>query len=251
MKGRRVAMKKLMLSAFVLVTSACGVFAPLRVIATATETPFVVPNLMATPVVTTPTPIIVSPTPTPTPTVYVVQQGDTLAKIAGKFGLNVNDLSRINKLTDPNWIFPGDVLILEGKLIAPDEVAPVPVPDIADGKEIIVVIHDQRVHAFENGVYLKTFVVSTGIAEYPTVIGHYKIYVKLRYTEMIGPGYDLTNVPYTMYFYQGYGLHGTYWHHNFGVPMSHGCVNMRSDPVDDAAWLYNWAEVGTTVWVIP
>lgn len=43
---------------------------------------------------------------------------------------------------------------------------------------------------------------------------------------MTGPGYDLPNVPYTMYFYQGYGLHGTYWHNNFGTPMSHGCVNM-------------------------
>jgi len=47
-----------------------------------------------------------------------------------------------------------------------------------------------------------------------------------------------------MYFYEGYSLHGTYWHHNFGHPMSHGCVNMRTS---DAAWLYNWASVGTLV----
>ncbi|MBZ5574334.1 MAG: L,D-transpeptidase, partial [Acidobacteriia bacterium] len=38
-----------------------------------------------------------------------------------------------------------------------------------------------------------------------------------------GPALPLPNVPYTQYFYQGYGLHGTYWHHNFGTPMSHGC----------------------------
>ena len=55
---------------------------------------------------------------------------------------------------------------------------------------------------------------------------------------------DLPNVPYTMYFYKGYGIHGTYWHHNFGHPMSHGCVNMRTS---DAAWLFNWASVGTPV----
>ena len=61
---------------------------------------------------------------------------------------------------------------------------------------------------------------------------------------MAGPGYYLPNVPYTMYFYQGYGLHGTYWHHNFGTPMSHGCVNLATP---DAEWLYNWASVGTLV----
>ena len=47
-----------------------------------------------------------------------------------------------------------------------------------------------------------------------------------------------------MYFYGGYGLHGTYWHNNFGTPMSHGCVNLSQG---DAAWLYNWAPVGTKV----
>jgi lipoprotein-anchoring transpeptidase ErfK/SrfK len=47
-----------------------------------------------------------------------------------------------------------------------------------------------------------------------------------------------------MYFYKGYGLHGTYWHSNFGTPMSHGCVNLT---IPDAQWLYNWASVGTLV----
>ncbi len=33
--------------------------------------------------------------------------------------------------------------------------------------------------------------------------------------------------PWVMYFYQDYGIHGAYWHNNFGHMMSHGCVNMR------------------------
>jgi lipoprotein-anchoring transpeptidase ErfK/SrfK len=56
--------------------------------------------------------------------------------------------------------------------------------------------------------------------------------------------YYLPNVPHVMYFYGGYGLHGTYWHNNFGTPMSHGCVNLSQT---DAEWLYNWASVGTKV----
>jgi len=51
-------------------------------------------------------------------------------------------------------------------------------------------------------------------------------------------------VPYVMYFYRGYGIHGTYWHSNFGYPMSHGCVNMETS---QAGWLYNWAYVGILV----
>jgi lipoprotein-anchoring transpeptidase ErfK/SrfK len=56
--------------------------------------------------------------------------------------------------------------------------------------------------------------------------------------------YDLPNVPHVMYFHKGYAIHGTYWHNNFGRRMSHGCVNANKAA---AAWLYNWAPVGTPV----
>ncbi|GIS67538.1 MAG: hypothetical protein CM1200mP6_06060 [Anaerolineaceae bacterium] len=47
-----------------------------------------------------------------------------------------------------------------------------------------------------------------------------------------------------MYFYSGYGIHGTYWHDNFGTPMSHGCINLT---IDDPEWLYNFSDIGTPV----
>jgi lipoprotein-anchoring transpeptidase ErfK/SrfK len=47
-----------------------------------------------------------------------------------------------------------------------------------------------------------------------------------------------------MFFYAGYALHGTYWHNNFGHPMSHGCINLTRA---DAAWLYSWTPMGTKV----
>ena len=109
---------------------------------------------------------------------------------------------------------------------------------------IDVDISAQRVIAYEGSTPVGYFIVSTGVAAHPTVIGLFRIYVKLRYDLMVGPGYYLPNVPYVMYFYEGYSFHGTYWHHNFGTPMSHGCVNMRTE---DAEWLYNWASVGTVV----
>ena len=102
----------------------------------------------------------------------------------------------------------------------------------------------QRLTAYEGQTVVRTTLVSTGLPHTPTPAGQYKIQVKLRSDDMGGPGYYLADVPFTMYFYRGYGLHGTYWHNNFGQPMSHGCVNL---PTSEAEWLFNWAEVGTLV----
>jgi lipoprotein-anchoring transpeptidase ErfK/SrfK len=126
--------------------------------------------------------------------------------------------------------------------------APVPAaPEYASGngeRWIDVDLTNQSVYAYEGETVVNSFIVSTGTWLTPTVTGQYKIYVKIRSGNMHGPGYFLPDVPYIMYFYKGYGLHGTYWHHNFGTPMSHGCVNLQTD---DAGWLFNWASVGTVV----
>ena len=109
---------------------------------------------------------------------------------------------------------------------------------------IDVSLSKQRLYAYEGNTIVRSFLVSTGVSQFPTVTGQYHIYVKFRYADMHGADYFLPNVPYTMYFYKSYGIHGTYWHHNFGHPMSHGCVNMYTP---DAEWVYNWASVGTLV----
>jgi len=98
--------------------------------------------------------------------------------------------------------------------------------------------------AYEGDAAVRSTLVSTGLTNTPTPVGVYRIWIKLRYDDMTGPGYYLADVPYTMYFYRGYGIHGTYWHNNFGNPMSHGCVNL---PTSEAGWLFEWAEVGTPV----
>ena len=118
----------------------------------------------------------------------------------------------------------------------------------ADERWIDVDLSSQRTYALVGDSLVNSFVVSTGTWQYPTVTGTYRIYVKYRAAPMSGPGYYLPNVPFIMYFYRGFGLHGTYWHNNFGQPMSHGCVNLRTD---EAGWLFNWASVGTVVNVHP
>lgn len=121
-------------------------------------------------------------------------------------------------------------------------------------KSIRIDLSNQKLFAYEGARLVFEFPVSTG-KWYPTPTGEFRIWIKLRYTRMEGGNpaintyYNLPNVPYTMYFYnnavpksRGFGIHGAYWHNNFGHPMSHGCVNMR---IEDAAKLYHWASPPT------
>ncbi|MCB0195835.1 MAG: L,D-transpeptidase [Anaerolineae bacterium] len=112
-------------------------------------------------------------------------------------------------------------------------------PTSPDEKWIDVDISEQRVTAWEGNVPVLSFVSSTGLPDTPTVTGKFNIYWKLESTVMIGEDYYLPEVPYTMYFYGGYALHGAYWHNNFGQPMSHGCVNLSSD---NAKQIFEWAD---------
>ncbi len=184
----------------------------------------------------------------------MVQAGEHLASIASAYGVSWPAIAAVNSISDPNQIYAGQTLVIpasdtgQGVYIQPDAwTAPAAAaPTISDGKQIVVDLSDQRVYAYENGALVRNVLVSTGLWGTPTVSGDYRIYVKYDAQLMTGPGYYLPGVPWVMYFYQGYSLHGTYWHNNFGQPMSHGCVNM---PTPEAAWLYTWAPIGTAVHV--
>lgn len=111
---------------------------------------------------------------------------------------------------------------------------------------IEVNLSQQMLYAYRGGQIINTFLVSTGAGQTPTVTGTYRIYAKYSAYNMTGPTYEYPDVPYTMFFYKGYSIHGTYWHNSFGTPMSWGCVNMKTE---DAAWIYENAPVGTYVFI--
>ena len=118
-------------------------------------------------------------------------------------------------------------------------------------KRIEIDLTNQRLYAYENNNLVYNFLISSGKwGKTPT--GSFRIWVKLRYTKMEGGSkaintyYYLPNVPYVMFFYnddipkyRGFGLHGTYWHSNFGHPMSHGCINMKTE---EAGLIYYWVK---------
>lgn len=121
-------------------------------------------------------------------------------------------------------------------------------------KWIEIDLSNQKLRAHESKRVIYEFPVSTGLWG-RTPAGDFRIWIKLRYTKMsggsqaLGTYYYLPNVPYTMYFYKAFGIHGTYWHNNFGQPMSHGCVNMRTP---DAEKIFYWSDpqIPPNKWVI-
>lgn len=109
-------------------------------------------------------------------------------------------------------------------------------------KWIEVNLYEQTLAAYEGDRLVYATLISSGRARTPTVTGLFRIQVKARTTLMDGDifgYYYLEDVPWTMFFYQGYALHGAYWHDRFGLPQSRGCVNLA--PID-ARWLFEWAE---------
>lgn len=180
-------------------------------------------------------------------TVHIVERGQELALIARLYGVDIQELVRLNNLSNPDLLYVGQELTIPAAGIYQPDVSAAPAAPIATGKAIVVSTGDQRIYAYENGQLVRSHLVSTGLPDTPTVLGDFRIYVKYTATDMRGEDYYLPQVPYTMYFYQGYGIHGTYWHNSFGRPMSHGCVNL---PTAEAEWFFNWAEVGTLVRVI-
>jgi len=175
--------------------------------------------------------------------IHVVRRGEILATIAARYGTTVQAIVNANGLRNANFIYVGQRLRIPGGGGGGGGGGSGGGGSSA-GKWIEVDLSSQRTYARQGNSVVRTMVVSTGIARYPTPTGSFRIYSKYLAVAMSGPGYYLPGVPHTMFFYRGYALHGTYWHNNFGHPMSHGCINLKKP---DAAWLYSWAPVGTLV----
>jgi lipoprotein-anchoring transpeptidase ErfK/SrfK len=201
------------------------------------------------------------------PASYKIIRGDTLSKIAKRCGITLSALIVANpQIKNPSRIYSGQIinmprrptpagedsptLVIRPKQdrLKPGEIDRLGIDSKSTERWIDVDLSSQTVSAYQGHNVAKTFLVSTGTWRHPTVTGRFRIHTKFELDNMRGPGYFLRDVPYTMYFHKGYGLHGTYWHENFGAPMSHGCVNLA---VEDARWLYSFAEIGTLVNVHP
>ncbi len=181
----------------------------------------------------------------------------------------------IYEITDDLIKVPYEVYAPHLRIIPPEELTPISPNVPASAKSIEVDLGAQELIAYENGHEVFRTKISSGIpSDAPTdngiptrtPSGEFGIFNKMPARHM-GDGnlassleaYELPGVPWVSFFVDtGVAFHGTYWHDNFGRPMSHGCINMRNP---DALWLFRWTTPvytpyafkaggnGTFVWV--
>lgn len=140
------------------------------------------------------------------------------------------------------------------RLIPDEELAPIS-PDLPfEAKRIEVSRGLQTVTCYEYDQVVMQTAISSGLPNgnpgtngipTQTPLGDFRVQVKMPSKHM-GDGnlaadieaYELPGVAWVSFFTpQGHAFHGTYWHDNFGVPLSHGCINMRTE---EAKWLFRW-----------
>lgn len=139
--------------------------------------------------------------------------------------------------------------------VPPEEVTPISPEVPLHEKQLEISLARQELLAFEREDLVFRTRISSGIPDprprengIPTITPTGNFYVdKKMPVRHMGDGslaasldaYELPGVPWVSYFhFTGVAFHGTYWHSNYGTPMSHGCINMQ---VDEARWLFRWS----------
>ena len=181
------------------------------------------------------------------PTLYDVQVGDTLLKIAWNTGIPFWMILQANPGMDMENIPAGQAINLPSK----NDLLPYPV---VVGKRLALSITDQRLRVFENGSQIKEFVISTGIDRSPTQPGVFQ--VQTHELEAYASVWDLY-MPHFIGIYEAWpgfmnGFHGLprlsngtrLWASILGKPASFGCIILT---LEDAEWLFTWAEKGVVV----
>jgi lipoprotein-anchoring transpeptidase ErfK/SrfK len=151
---------------------------------------------------------------------------------------------------------------------------PAALPPWASAKKswLHVGIRDQTLVAYSGATPVYATLVSTGSGglgdpeeTHATPRGEFVIHTKHVAVNMdgneVGDEFDLRDVPYVQYFTEGYALHAAYWHDAFGLPKSHGCVNLSpldaralfhlTEPAVPQAWHGAFARTGTLVSITP
>lgn len=150
----------------------------------------------------------------------------------------------------------GDIFWAEGAAFRPltkEEVAPIN-PDVEpENKRIKVNLTYQTLSCMEGEREVFFSRISSGakwdaqgnmVDNWSTPIGDgHRTWRKTISMHMaggtVGGGYDTPGVPWCTFFSgTGVAVHSTFWHNDYGVPRSHGCVNVKPE---DAKWIFRWS----------
>jgi len=154
--------------------------------------------------------------------------------------------------TDPThqWVLARDV-----RRIPRAEMSPI--HPFAGEKRIKVDMDKQRLTCYEGSRIAFTTLVASGLGraegdaalDLATHTGETNVLLKQASRHMSNrpyPGgpplagniFDLPGIPWNCFFdLSGTAVHGTYWHNDFGIRRSHGCLNVSCQA---ARWIYRW-----------
>jgi len=153
---------------------------------------------------------------------------------------------------NPNYYGGVDMLWVSAEALRPvtlDDLTPIH-QDVTDKKIIVDVLH-QLLSCYEGQSEVYFARVSTGakydmygnpVDKWATPVGMHRVerkYISLQMSGgTTGAGYDLPGIAWTSVFATGgVAIHSTFWHNNYGDPVSHGCVNCTPE---DAKWIFRW-----------
>ena len=181
------------------------------------------------------------------PTTYRVSAGESLWAISLKLGIPMWYILDANEGLTTSNIETGMVLTIPSL----NDLLPLPV---VPNKRIVVDISDQRMTVYENGQVRNTYVVSTGIANSPTMAGIFQ--VQSHELNAYASNWDLY-MPHFLGIYEAWpgfmnGIHGLpllssgqrLWASTLGSPASYGCIILDLAAAED---LYEWADPGVVV----
>ena len=147
---------------------------------------------------------------------------------------------------DEIWYLIGPEQWLEQSNTSRADVDPRP-PEVGPDEQWIEVdLFEQTIAAYEGDRMVYATLISSGRTATSTPPGLYRVWYKLREGIMSNPDvedgspsfYYIEDVPWTLYFHEGYSIHTAFWHDAFGFQRSHGCVNLS--PLD-ARWFFDWS----------
>jgi lipoprotein-anchoring transpeptidase ErfK/SrfK len=148
----------------------------------------------------------------------------------------------------------GDILWGAGQSFHPlSDEDMTPIHPEAEEKRVLVDVPSQTLSCFEGSQEVYFTRISSGalynylgerVDAWATPVGKFPIWRKLVSLHMsggtTGGGWDLPGIGWTSLFVgSGVAIHSTFWHNNFGEPMSRGCVNARPE---DAKWVFRWTQ---------
>jgi LysM repeat protein len=199
------------------------------------------------------------PAPIPEPTAppeavasstYTVQRGDTLFRIATRYGLSAWQVAAANNIANPALIFPGQTLVIPAGGVTASFSTPVV---SGSGKRIVIDLSEQHLYASENGNLVFSFVASTGAPGMNTRPGSYAVQSKIP--NAYGGNWNIWMPNWLGIYWAGpleNGIHalpilpggGRLWEGYLGTPVSYGCIILG---INEAHQLYDWAEIGVPV----